>query len=144
MPVPADVMNRFFPFLPPYVPQGGRGCSSLPPHPLTTIDSGFTFQRDVSKELLAALMGCTSWFFSRWRGVVGCMWSAEALLPAAGAVCALRFEPEPGDWSCWKLWMDNNDFLRHRQGGPEVHLRAGQHKANPPGHPHNVEENRLK
>ena len=52
MPGPVDVMNRFFPF-PPYVP-------------LTTIDSDFTFQWNVSKDLLAALMGCTSWFFPRW------------------------------------------------------------------------------
>jgi len=71
------------------------------------------------------------------------MWSAEALLPAAGAACALRFEAEPGVWSYWKLWMDNNDFLRHRQEGPEVQLRAGQRKANLPGHPHNLEENHL-
>ena len=34
-----------------------------------------------------------------------------------------------------------NDFLRHRQGGPEVQLRAGQRRANPPVHPHNLEEN---
>ena len=34
------------------------------------------------------------------------MWSAEALLPVAGCARALRFEPELGDWSCWKLWMD--------------------------------------
>jgi hypothetical protein len=66
--------------------------------------------------------------------------SAEALLPAAGAACALRVEPELGDWSCWKLWMDKNDFLRHRQGENEVQLRAGQHSAIPPGHPHNLKE----
>jgi hypothetical protein len=69
------------------------------------------------------------------------MWSAEALLPVAGAACALRFEPELGDWSYWKLWMDKNDFLRHHQEGPEIQLRAGQRSANPPSHPHNLEEN---
>ncbi len=37
--------------------------------------------------------------------------------------------------------MDKNDFLRHRQGGSEVQLRAGQRSANLPGHPHNLEEN---
>ena len=72
------------------------------------------------------------------------MWSAEALLPVAGAACALRFEPELRDWSCWKLWMDKNDFLRHRQEELEVQLRAGQRRANPPGHPHNLEENQKK
>jgi len=50
----------------------------------------------------------------------------------------LRFEAESGDGSCWKLWMDNNDVLRHRQEGQEVQLRAGERKANPPGHPHNL------
>ncbi len=94
MPEPADVMNRFFPFFPPIVPReaslqrsgkdkGGRGGSSLPSQ--STLGSygvlreaqrgatppdndriGFTFQRDVSKEHLAALMGCTLWFFQRW------------------------------------------------------------------------------
>ena len=44
MPESADVMNRFSPFLPPYVSQGERGCSSLPPHPLTTIDSALRFK----------------------------------------------------------------------------------------------------
>ena len=75
--------------------------------------------------------------------LVGCCWlyvSAEALLQAAGAACALRFEPELGDWSCWKLWVDKNDFLRHRQEELEVQLRAGQRSANLPGHPHNLEE----
>ncbi len=72
------------------------------------------------------------------------MWSAEALLPVAGAACALRFEPELGDWSCWKLWMDKNDSLHHREGGPEVQLRAGQLSENPPGHPYNLEENNKK
>ena len=71
------------------------------------------------------------------------LWSAEALLTVAGAACALRFEPELGDWSCRELWMDKNNFRRHRQGGPEVQLRAGQRSANPPGHPHNLEENHL-
>ncbi len=66
---------------------------------------------------------------------------AEALLPVGGVACGLMFEPELGDWSCWKLWMDKNDFLRHHQEGPEVQLRAGQCSANPPGHPHNLEEN---
>ncbi len=41
-------------------PLGGRGCSSLPPHPLTTINSDLRPQRDVSKEHLAVLMG-DSW-----------------------------------------------------------------------------------
>jgi len=50
----------------------------------------FTFQRDVSKEHQTALLGWTSWFFPRWWGIVGCMWSAEALLPVAGAACILR------------------------------------------------------
>jgi len=96
MPEPADVMKRFFPFLPPYIPQGGRGCSSLPSQsthgsygvlreaqrgatPPDNDRSSFATQRDVSKEHLAALMGCTSWFFPRRCGAGGCMWSAEAL-----------------------------------------------------------------
>jgi len=37
--------------------------------------------------------------------------------------------------------MEKNNFHRHRQGGPEVQLRAGQRSANSPGHPHNLEEN---
>ena len=37
--------------------------------------------------------------------------------------------------------MDKTDFLRHRQGGLEVQLRAGQRSANPPGPPNNLEEN---
>lgn len=41
---PTDVIKRFFYFLPPYIPRGGRGCSSLPPHPLTTIDSALRFK----------------------------------------------------------------------------------------------------
>jgi len=68
------------------------------------------------------------------------MWSAEALLPVAGAACALRFEYELGDWSPWKLWMYKNDFLRHRQGGLEVQLRAGQRSVNPLGRPPDLEE----
>ncbi len=36
--------------------------------------------------------------------------------------------------------MDNNDFLRHRQGGPEIQLRAGPRSATPLGHPHNLGE----
>ncbi len=71
------------------------------------------------------------------------MWSAEALLPVAGVACALRFEPELGDWSCWKLWMDKNDFLSHRQEGQEIQLRAGQRSADLPGHSHNLEGNRF-
>ncbi len=40
--------------------------------------------------------------------------------------------------------MENNDVLRHRQEGQEVQLRAGERKANPPGHPHNLGESLLK
>ena len=69
------------------------------------------------------------------------MWSAEALLPVVGAAYALRFEPELGDWSSWKLWMETNGFLRRHQGGPEVQLQAGKRSANLQGHPHNLEEN---
>lgn len=36
--------------------------------------------------------------------------------------------------------MDKNDFLRHRQEEPEVQFRAGQRSANPPRHPHNLED----
>jgi hypothetical protein len=81
MPETADVMNRFFLFLPPY--RGGRGCSSLPSQsthgsygvlreaqrgatPPDNDRFGLAFQRDVSNELFTALMGFTSWFFPRW------------------------------------------------------------------------------
>ncbi len=73
--------------------------------------------------------------------VRGCWLYVECGSSASGRRRSLRLELEPGDWSCWKLWMDKNDFLRHRQEGPEVQLRAGQRSANPPGHPHNLEEN---
>ncbi len=80
VPEPADVMNRFFLFFPPI---GGRGCSSLPSQstqgsygvlreaqrgatPPDNYRFGFTSQGDVSNELLATLMGRTSWFFPRW------------------------------------------------------------------------------
>jgi len=79
----------------------------------------------MQKEYLTTLMGDTLWFIARKWGK------------------AVRFEPELGDWSCWKLWMDKNDFLSHRQEGPEIQFRAGQRSADLPGHPHNLEENRF-
>ena len=36
--------ESLFLFFPPVVPPGGRGGSSLPPHPLTTIDSALRFK----------------------------------------------------------------------------------------------------
>jgi hypothetical protein len=64
---PTDVMNRFYPFLPPYIPQGGRGCSSLPPHPLTTIYPALRFKGTSLRNTKQRLWdGCTSWFFTRW------------------------------------------------------------------------------
>jgi len=53
------------------------------------------------------------------------MWSAEALLPVVGATCALRFEPEHGDWSCWKLWMEKTTSYVITRGNQKFSFERG-------------------
>jgi hypothetical protein len=103
-------MNRFFPFFPPIGGRGGGGG----PHP--PIDSALRFKGTSLRNTKQR-----SWDVHRGpshagEGLLIVCGSVEALLPVAGVACALMFEPELGDWSCWKLWMDKNDFLRHRPG----------------------------
>ncbi len=89
---------------------------SVEPHPLTTIDLALRFKGTSLRNTQQR-----SWDVHRGpshacEGLLVVCGSAEVLLPAAGATCALRVEPELGDWSYWKLWRDKNDFLRHHQG----------------------------
>ncbi|MES0344508.1 MAG: hypothetical protein ABUK16_10385, partial [Anaerolineales bacterium] len=55
----------------------------------------FAVRRPVFKKRLVALMGYPWCFSPRWRWVLGFMWNAEALLPAAGEACALRYGCKP-------------------------------------------------
>jgi hypothetical protein len=57
--------ESLFPFLPPYIPQGGRGrITHTPPHPPDQT-SGSKPKLIMQKEYLTTLMGDTLWLFAR-------------------------------------------------------------------------------